>query len=93
MTKGLPIGLAVALAVTAITAHSADGASRRYQAPRLADGAPDLQGVWTNQTATPMERAVELGTRRAFTDAEAAAISKARLKAPKLPRPAVMASA
>ncbi|GFE81713.1 hypothetical protein GCM10011487_37130 [Steroidobacter agaridevorans] len=81
MNKGLPIGLAVALAVAAMTAHSADGANRRYQAPRLADGTPDLQGVWTNQTATPMERAVELGTRRAFTDAEAAAISKAAIAA------------
>ncbi|WP_129642522.1 hypothetical protein [Peristeroidobacter agariperforans] len=81
MNKGLPIGLAIALAVAAMTAHSADGASRRYQAPRLADGTPDLQGVWTNQTATPMERAVELGTRRAFTDAEAAAISKAAIAA------------
>ena len=81
MNKGLPIGLVVALAVTALAGHSADGASRHYQAPRLADGTPDLQGVWTNQTATPMERAVELGTRRAFTDAEAAAISKAAIAA------------
>lgn len=81
MNKGMPIGLAVALAVIAMTAHSGDGASRRYQAPRLADGAPDLQGVWTNQTATPMERAVELGTRRAFTDAEAAAIGRAAIAA------------
>jgi hypothetical protein len=37
--------------------------------------------VWTNATATPMERAPELGDRRAFTDAEAVAISKAALAA------------
>lgn len=81
MNKGLPIGLAMALAVVTMTAHSGESASRRYQPPRLADGTPDLQGVWTNQTATPMERAAELGTRRAFTDAEAAAISKAAITA------------
>jgi hypothetical protein len=81
MKKGLPIGLAVVLTVAAMAAHSGNDASRRYRAPRLADGTPDLQGVWTNQTATPMERAVELGTRRAFTDAEAAAISKAAIAA------------
>jgi len=81
MNQGLRIGLAVALAAVAMTVHSGEGASRRYQPPRLADGTPDLQGVWTNQTATPMERATQLGTRRAFTDAEAAAISKAAIAA------------
>jgi hypothetical protein len=81
MNKGLLNGLAVALAVITMTAHSGENPNRRYQPPRLADGTPDLQGVWTNQTATPMERSVELGTRRAFTDAEAAAISKAAIAA------------
>ena len=52
-----------------------------YRAPRLPDGSPDLQGVWTNATATPMERSPELGDRRAFTAEEAAAISKAALAA------------
>lgn len=79
MNQGLLSGIAVSLAVIAMTAHSE--ASARYQPPRLADGTPDLQGVWTNATATPMERAVELGTRRAFTDAEAAAISRAAIAA------------
>jgi hypothetical protein len=66
------LGLAaVFLAGTAL----ADG----YKAPRLSDGSPDLQGNWTNATATPMERARELGTRRAYTEAEAAAISKREL--------------
>ncbi|HEY0686496.1 MAG TPA: hypothetical protein VGD45_29425 [Steroidobacter sp.] len=81
MNKGLMIGVAVSLAVISTTAHSGESAGRRYQPPRLADGAVDLQGVWTNATATPMERAPELGTRRAFTDAEAAAISKAAIAA------------
>jgi hypothetical protein len=81
MNKGLLVGIAVSFAVVTMTAHSGESPGRRYQPPRLADGTPDLQGVWTNQTATPMERAAGLGTRRAFTDAEAAAISKAAVSA------------
>jgi hypothetical protein len=52
-----------------------------YRAPRMPDGTPDMQGIWTNATATPMERSTVLGTRRAFTDAEAAAIQKAAMDA------------
>jgi hypothetical protein len=40
----------------------------------LDDGTPDLQGVWTNATATPMERPSEFGDRRALTKQEAEAI-------------------
>lgn len=83
MNQGLLIGVAVSLAVLTTTAHSGEVANRstKYRVPRLADGTPDLQGVWTNATATPMERAPELGTRRAFTDAEAQAIAKAAVAA------------
>lgn len=42
-------------------------------APRLADGRPDLQGVWDFRTITPMQRPVELGTKAFFTEEEAAA--------------------
>lgn len=80
MNNRLRVCLAVSFAVVTMTAHSGES-SKPYRAPRLADGTPDLQGVWTNQTATPMERATELGERRAFTDAEAAAISKAAIAA------------
>jgi hypothetical protein len=52
-----------------------------YKAPRLADGTPDLQGVWTNATATPVERAPELGDRRAYTPEEAEAISRKAIAA------------
>ena len=41
--------------------------------PRTADGQPDLQGVWTNATITPLERPAELVGKAFFTKAEAAA--------------------
>jgi hypothetical protein len=61
-----------AVAAALFTAHAFAG---DYRAPRLPDGSPDLQGVWTNATATPVERSPELGERRAFTEEEAKAIS------------------
>jgi hypothetical protein len=39
---------------------------------RTPDGRPDLQGVWTNATITPLERPRELGAKEFFTPAEAA---------------------
>jgi hypothetical protein len=36
------------------------------------DGKPDLQGVWTNATLTPLERPVRFADRPFMTDAEAA---------------------
>lgn len=76
MTNTLVRLTAVAASLCAAHAFAGD-----YRAPRLPDGAPDLQGVWTNATATPVERAAELGDRRAFTDEEAKAISRAAIAA------------
>jgi len=58
----------------AISLCSVAALSAEYRAPRLADGTPDLQGVWTNSTATPLERAPALGNRRVYTDEEAAKV-------------------
>jgi len=63
------------LSVLAFTATSAL-AAEAYKVPRLADGKPDLQGVWTNASATPFERPSKFGTRRAYTKEEADAIEK-----------------
>lgn len=41
--------------------------------PRLADGRPDFQGLWTNETETPVERPPQFADRQAMTLEEAAA--------------------
>ena len=40
--------------------------------PRLADGRPDLGGVWDFRTLTPLERPTELADKGFFTEEEAA---------------------
>jgi hypothetical protein len=42
----------------------------------LADGAPDLQGVWENNSATPLERPRELANTPRLTDAEVEAMRR-----------------
>ena len=41
--------------------------------PRTADGHPDLQGVWTNATITPMTRPTQFKDKPTISDAEAKA--------------------
>ena len=42
-----------------------------YRVPRTAYGHPDLQGVWTNSTLSPVERLTSLGTKLVLTEQEA----------------------
>ena len=34
-----------------------------WTAPRMPDGHPDLQGIWSNASNAPLERPKELGTK------------------------------
>ena len=45
-----------------------------WTAPRTAFGHPDLQGVWANNNATPLQRPEVLGDRAYLTDEELASI-------------------
>ena len=62
----LMIVLLFSLALAAQTAS-------KPQIPRTADGHPDLQGVWTNATLTPMERPASFAGKLNLTEAEAKA--------------------
>lgn len=42
-----------------------------WEMPRTAAGTPDLQGIWTNATQTPLQRPRELGDKGYFTEEEA----------------------
>ena len=49
-------------------------AGKTWTPSRTPDGQPDLQGVWANNNATPLERPKELAGREFLTDAEVATL-------------------
>src|SRR5258706_7410002 len=51
-------------------------ASKTWTLPRTPDGQPDMQGVWINNSATPLERPAELAGRAALSDDEVAEVER-----------------
>jgi hypothetical protein len=49
--------------------------AKAWTAPLTVDGQPDLQGVWINNSATPLERPKELEGRARLTDEEVAELT------------------
>ncbi len=64
------------IVIAAVLVAPASAAEQPGNVPRMADGHPDLQGVWDYRTITPMQRPVELGTKAFFTEEEAAAFER-----------------
>ena len=46
-------------------------------APRTPDGQPDIQGVWTNSTMTPLERPADMEDKPFYSEAEASELDAA----------------
>jgi hypothetical protein len=59
-----------------VNAKPAKTATQTWTVPRTLDGQPDLQGVWANNNATPLERPRELAGRAFLTEQEVAALKK-----------------
>ena len=64
----LPLSALSVLLAAPILAQNSTGV------PRTPDGHPDLQGIWTNATITPLERPDALAGKATLTDAEAKVI-------------------
>ena len=81
MTFRFTTSLAFAFALAAlaplnVVAQTPAPAAKRGTVPRAADGHPDLQGIWTNATITPLERPAALAGKEFLTPEEAAAFEK-----------------
>src|ERR1700720_3850480 len=65
---------AAAQAVSPAT-KPAPATNKSWTAPRTPDGKPDLQGIWSNATVTPLERPKGLGAKEFYTDEEFAKLA------------------
>jgi hypothetical protein len=78
------IALAMPAALTAaliVESPVAKAAAAKKPAPRTAWGDPDLTGIWTGSTITPLERPSELAGKEFLTEQEAADLEKRALAA------------
>jgi hypothetical protein len=70
------LALSVTLAAIVAGAASIAGQAPAWKAALGPDGHPDLQGVWLNNSATPLERPKALEDRQSLTDAEVAELRR-----------------
>ena len=68
--------MVVLLCPVALAHEQAPPTKAGWTLPRTPDGQPDLQGIWTNATITPLERPRALAGKAFLTDAEATALEQ-----------------
>jgi hypothetical protein len=79
-TRLLAVGaVLVVVAAAAVLVRNGTFAAADDEGLRTAWGEPDLQGIWTNEFDTPLQRVPRYGTREFFSDAERAELDKERL--------------
>jgi hypothetical protein len=74
VTGWLAVVPASGQAPVAATQSKQSSAAKPWSAPLMPDGHPDFQGVWVNNSATPLERPNALKGRAFLTDEEVAAL-------------------
>jgi hypothetical protein len=72
MAVRFPSALRVAAVAGALSIGAATVSGQKWTAPRTPDGHPDFQGVWANNTVTPLQRPKAWEGKTRLTDAEIA---------------------
>jgi hypothetical protein len=67
---------ALSLMLAPVAGQAPSSVSKTWTTPRVPWGEPDLQGIWTNATLTPLERPSASAAKEVLTDEEAAALEK-----------------
>jgi hypothetical protein len=68
--------LVLFVALAPVVAQTQPSTGKAWTAPKTPDGKPDLQGIWSNATLTPLERPKNLGAKEFYTDEEFANLAK-----------------
>src|SRR5262245_12454092 len=76
MSRRLFSSVAALAILIAVSSSIAGQAPRSWTPPLGPDGHPDLQGVWLNNSATPLERPAALAGKTTLTDEEVAELRK-----------------
>src|SRR5438067_6334866 len=74
MTKYVLASMAALMLV--VLSAAGQTAKGPWTPPRTPDGQPDIQGVWTNNTVTPLQRPKALGNKEFYTDKELVDLQK-----------------
>ena len=80
---GVAVVLVAVIGLLKLVPTPAVGVAVEAQAPRTLWGAPDLQGIWTDQFDTPLERSAQYANADVFTDEERAELDKQRVALPR----------
>src|SRR5690349_1133574 len=76
--RSTAITVAIAVIAAGFVFVSISATSAPAQAPKTAWGEPDLQGIWTDETDTPLQRSPKFANQEFFTEAQRTELDKER---------------
>jgi hypothetical protein len=74
--KRMLLVVGVVLTAVSLVAGAQAPSADKWKSPRTPDGHPDLQGIWTTHTYTPLERPARYAGKEFLTEEETAELTK-----------------